>query len=135
MNRRRFLTRSATGTAAAVAMTAGLAGFAGCLGTSDDEGRLDLTVQNEGDAPVEARVVVTGADGSTYADETDTVDPGVARAFEVTVATTGRHEVVASGEEWEGALAWDAERCALYDGTVRVAGDRVAVAGECAEPR
>ncbi|GAB3417021.1 hypothetical protein GCM10027435_15230 [Haloparvum alkalitolerans] len=129
MHRRQFLAAGAAGT------VAGFTGLAGCLGGSDENGNLDLTVQNEGDEPVEARVVVTGADGTTYEDEADRIDPGVARAFEVTVAASGRHEAVVSGGGWEGALAWDAERCRLYDGTVRVAADRVEVAGECAGPR
>ena len=129
MHRRQFLAVGAVGS------VAGFTGLAGCLATPDDQGRLDLTVQNEGDAPVEARVVVTDADGTTYEDETDRIDPGVARAFEVIVAASGRHEVVVSGDAWEGALAWDADRWRLYDGTGRVAADRVEVAGECADPR
>jgi hypothetical protein len=109
---------------------------AGCLGTGDPEpGRLDLTVRNDGDGPVDVDVVVEGDDGTTYEEETDRVDAGVARAFEVTVGASGRHEVVVTGTDWEGRLAWDAGTCALYDGRVAVDGETVEVAGECVDPR
>jgi len=125
MERRRLL-------AAGAAALAGAA--AGCLG-SDDPGRLDLTVRNDGDAPVDVDVVVEGDDGTTYAEESDRVDAGVARAFEVTVGASGRHEVTVTGADWEGRLAWDAATCALYDGGVTVDGETVEVAGECVDPR
>jgi len=69
-----------------------------------------------------------------YAEETDRIDPG-ARAFEVTVDATGRHEVVVTGGDWEGRLAWDAAVCALYDGTVAVDAGTVSTAGECVDTR
>ena len=112
--------------------TAVAAGAAGCLGETDP-GRLDFTVRNDGDAPVD--VVVEGDDGTTYEEESDRVDAGVARAFEVTVGETGRHEVVVTGADWEGRLAWDAGTCALYDGTVAIDGESVEVAGECVDPQ
>jgi len=84
--------RAATVTASAVA---------GCLGSGEnDSGRLDLTVRNDGDEAVDIDVVVRGDDGTLYAEETDRIDPGVARAFEVTVDATGRHEVVVTGGDW-----------------------------------
>jgi len=105
---------------------------AGCLGTGNPEpSGLDLTVRNDGDAPVEVDVTVSGDDGTTYADESERVDPGVARAFEVTVGAAGRHEVAVTGADWEGRLAWDAGTCALYDGRVAVGAGTVEVAGEC----
>jgi len=98
MHRRELLTAAATVTASAVA---------GCLGSGEnDSGRLDLTVRNDGDEAVDIDVVVRGDDGTLYAEETDRIDPGVARAFEVTVDATGRHEVVVTGGDWEGRLAW-----------------------------
>jgi len=100
MHRRELLTAAATVTASAVA---------GCLGSGRERlGRLDLTVRNDGDEAVDIDVVVRGDDGTLYAEETDRIDPGVARAFEVTVDATGRHEVVVTGGDWEGRLAWDA---------------------------
>ena len=125
MERRRILAAGAT------ALTGGVAG---CLG-SDEPGRLDLTVRNDGDGPIDVEVVVSGQDGTTYADESDRVDAGVARAFEATVGASGRHEARVTGADWEGRLAWDADTCALYDGRVAVDAETVAVAGECAGPR
>ncbi|ACM56588.1 hypothetical protein [Halorubrum lacusprofundi] len=127
MHRRELLTAAATVTASAVA---------GCLGSGEnDSGRLDLTVRNDGDEAVDIDVVVRGDDGTLYAEETDRIDPGVARAFEVTVDATGRHEVVVTGGDWEGRLAWDAAVCALYDGTVAVDAGTVSTAGECVDTR
>ena len=127
MERRRLLAASAGAVAASTA---------GCLGTGDAEpSRLDLTVRNDGDAPVDVEVVVSGDGGTTYAEESDRVDAGVARAFEASVGETGRHEVVVTGTDWEGRLAWDAATCALYDGLVAVDAETVAVAGECTDPR
>ncbi|WP_200531472.1 hypothetical protein [Halorubrum sp. LN27] len=126
MRRRELL----TGTAALATAAAGCLGFG-----KNDSGRLDLTVRNDGDEPVDVEVVVEGDDGTTYVEESDRVDAGVARAFEVTVGATGRHEVVVTGADWEGRLAWDAGVCALYDGTVAVEAETVSVAGECVDPR
>ena len=128
MHRRELLTTTAT------SVTAG--GVAGCLGLGEAEsGRLDLTVRNDGDEPVDVDVVVEGNDGTLYAEETDRVDPGVARAFEAVVGTTGRHEATVTGADWEGTVAWDAGACALYDGTVAVDAENVSVAGECVDQR
>ena len=127
MERRRLLAAGAGALAGATA---------GCLGFGDPEpGRLDLTVRNHGDEPVDVEVVVTGDDGTTYEDESDRVDAGVARAFEVIVGASGRHEVTVTGPDWEGRLAWDADTCRLYDGRVAVDGETVEVAGECVDPR
>ena len=127
MDRRSLLAASAGAFAGAAA---------GCLGAGDPEpGRLDLAVRNDGDATVDVEVVVAGDDGTTYAEESDRVDPGVARAFDVAVGATGRHEVAVTGADWEGRLAWDADACRLYDGRVAVDGETVAVAGECVDPR
>lgn len=125
MNRRRFVGVAAT------------ASLAGCLGFAGNEepSRLDLTVQNDRAEPVTAQVTVVSDEGTTYEDESDQIDSGVARAFEVTVGTSGRHEVTVSGEDWSGELAWNADTCALFDGTVRVTDERVEVAGECVDPR
>ncbi|SFS11798.1 hypothetical protein SAMN05216559_3946 [Halomicrobium zhouii] len=125
MNRRRFL---------GVAATASLAGCLGIAG-NEDPSRLDLTVQNDRADPVTAQVTVFDDEGTTYEDESDRIDSGVARAFEMTVGTSGRHEVTVSGEDWGGELAWDAGTCARFDGTVRVTDERVEVAGECVESR
>jgi len=126
MIRRRLLAATAASAAAA----------AGCLGSgSDAPGRLDLTVRNDGDTAVAVEVTVRGEDGTTYAAEADRIGPGVARAFEATVGETGRHEVVVTGADWEGELAWDAEACARYAATVAVDADNVEVAGECVDPR
>lgn len=116
--------------------TTAAAATAGCLELGEnDPSRLDLTVRNDGDEPIDVEVVAKGDDGTTYAEETDRIDPGVARAFEVTVGETGRREVVATGVDWEGRLAWDVGVCALYDGTVVVDAGNVSVAGECLDPR
>ncbi|WP_066415115.1 hypothetical protein [Halorubrum aethiopicum] len=124
MDRRRFLA------------AAGASAFAGCLGSGGNEpGRLDLTVRNDGEEAVDVEIAVRGDDGTTYAEESDRIDPGVARAFEATVAATGRHEVAATGDDWEGRLAWDAGVCATFDGTVVVDAGTVEVAGECLDLR
>jgi hypothetical protein len=120
-----------------VLAAAAAASLAGCAGLSGDvaAGRLDLTVQNEGSAPVTARVEVVGEDGTTYESASDSIAPGVARAFEVTVGPEGRHEATVTGADWAGRLAWDAGTCALYAGTVRVSPERVAVESECTQFR
>mgnify|MGYP003836044535 CR=1 FL=1 len=112
------------------------AAVAGCVGLGEtDPGRLDLTVRNDGDEAFDAEVVVRADDGTTYEEESDRIDPGVARAFDVAVGTTGRHEAAVTGADWAGRLAWDAGVCALYDGTVAVDGGNVEVVGECVDPR
>lgn len=116
----------------ALAATSSLAGCTGLL-DSDESGRLDLTVHNEGGAPITVRVAVVDEEGTTYEDESDRIDSGVARAFEVAVGTEGRHEVTVSGDDFEGQLAWNADTCTRYEGTVRVTDDRLEVAGECAD--
>ena len=127
MERRELL---AAGTGVLAAATAG------CLGSDDpDPSQLELTVRNDGGGPVDVEVVVAGDDGTTYVEESDRVDAGVARGLEVAVGTTGRHEVTVTGADWEGRLAWDAESCRLYDATVVVDAETVEVAGECADPR
>ena len=127
MERRRLLAAGAGAIAASAA---------GCLGTGDAEpSRLDLTVRNDGADPVDVEVVVSGDDGTTYAEESDRVDAGVARAFEASVGETGRHEVVVTGTDWEGRLAWNAETCRLYDARIAVDGETVEVAGECVDLR
>ena len=124
MNRRQFV---------AVAATASLAG---CMGSSDSEASsLALTVENERADPVTVNVVVVDDEGTTYEEASEQIDSGVARAFEVPVGTDGRHEVTVSGEDWEGILAWNADTCALFDGTVRVTDESVEVAGECVQQR
>lgn len=116
----------------AVAATASLAG---CTGLFDNEenSSLDLTVQNERAEPVTVQVVVVDDEGTTYEDESDQIDSGVARAFEVSVGTEGRHEVTVTGEDWKGQLAWNATTCRLFDGQVRVTDELVEVAGECVD--
>ena len=127
MDRRTFL---AAGSGAVVGAAAG------CLGSGGlDPSRLDLTVRNDGDGPVDVEVVVEGNDGTTYATESDRIDAGVARAFEAVAGATGRHEVTVTGPDWEGRLAWDADFCGRYDATVAVDAATVEVAGECAAPR
>lgn len=107
--------------------------LAGCTGLFDSEenSSLDLTVQNDRAEPVTVQVVVVDDEGTTYEDESDQIDSGVARAFEVPVGTDGRHEVAVSGEDWQGQLAWNADTCLLFQGTVRVTDESVEVAGEC----
>lgn len=61
--------------------------------------QLDLTVQNERNEPVTAQVTVVDDEGMTYEDESEQIDSGVARAFEVIVGTAGRHEVTVSGDD------------------------------------
>lgn len=125
MNRRHFV---------AVAATASLAGCTG-LFDSEENSNLDLTVQNERTDPVTVQVVVVDDEGTMYEDESDQIDSGVARAFKVPVGTDGRHEVTVSGEDWQGRLAWNADTCVLFDGTVRVTAESVEVAGECVQQR
>ncbi|WP_226007010.1 twin-arginine translocation signal domain-containing protein [Natrinema salinisoli] len=125
MNRRHFLTGTAT---------TALAGCAGAFGTAKSS-RLDLTVQNDRADQITVRITVTDEEGTMYEDASDRIDSGVARAFEVVAGTEGRHEVTVSGEDWRGQLAWHADTCALFDGTIRVAPESVEVASECLEQR
>lgn len=125
MHRRRF---------AALAASVSLAGYAG-LSDGAEESRLDLSVQNDRAEPVTAQIEVVDNEGTTYADESDQIDSGVARAFEVVVGTDGRHEVTVSGADWRGQLAWNADTCGLFDGTVRVTDESVEVASESVQPR
>ncbi|WP_135821725.1 hypothetical protein [Halostella litorea] len=125
MNRRQVL---------AVAGATSLAGCTGLFGT-EESSRLDLTVQNERVEPVTVQVDVVDMEGTTYEDESDQVDSGVARAFEVVVGSEGRHEVTVSGDDFRGQLAWSADTCGLFDGRVRVTDELVEVAGECVDPR
>jgi hypothetical protein len=50
-------------------------------------------VKSRRDEPVDVEVTVEGNDGTTYAEESDRVDAGVARALEATVGARARHEV------------------------------------------
>lgn len=118
----------------AIGATVSLAGCTGLLG-DDENGRLDLTVQNGRDDPITVQVTVEQEDGAEYFDESDQIDSGVARAFEVDVGVDGRHEVTVSGDDWAGALAWNASTCARFDGSVGVTAERVDVAGECGQSR
>lgn len=125
MNRRQFV---------AVAGTVSLAGCTTWSG-GDENSQLDLTVQNERSGPVTVDVTVVDEDGTTYEELSDQVDSGVARAFDVTGGTGGRHEVTVSGDDWQGQLAWNATTCALFEGTVRVTDGSVEVASECVNQR
>jgi hypothetical protein len=125
MNRRRFV---------AVAAVGSLAGCSGLSGSAES-GQLDLTVQNERADPVSVLVEVVDGEGTTYEENEDRIDSGVARAFDVTVGTEGRHEVTVTGDDWQGQLAWNAGTCALFDGSVRVTDGSVEVAGECVDTR
>lgn len=125
MDRRHFL---------ALAAAVPLAGCTNPFG-EPNEGRLSLTVQNDGDDSVTAQVTVVDEDGTTYEDVTDEFAPGTARSFDVVVGTYGRHTVTVAGADWAAQLGWQAGVCRRYDGTVRVTTDTVEVAGECAEPR
>ena len=121
---------------AATAATVTAGATAGCLGLEEnDPGRLNLTVRDDGDEPVDVEVLVEGDNGTTYKEESDRVDAGVARAFEVIVGETGRHEVTVTGADWEGRLAWDPRVCDLYDATTVVDAETVELAGECVDPR
>jgi len=115
----------------------GTVSLAGCsrLSGSDENSQLDLTVQNERAGPVTVQVTVVDDQGTTYADESDQIDSGVARAFQVPVGTTGRHEVTVFGDDFEGQLAWNADSCVLFDGRVRVTDELVEVASECVQSR
>lgn len=121
---------------AAAGATLSATAVAGCLGLGESgPGRLDLTVRNDGDEAFDVEVVVRGDDGTTYEEESDRIDPGVSRAFEAVVGRTGRREVVVTGSDWEGRLAWEVDTCGLYDATVAVDAGTVEVAGECADAR
>lgn len=125
MNRRQFFT------------IAGTMSLAGCLGSSgdDENSQLDLTVQNERSGPMTVDVTVVDEDGTSYEEVSDRIDSGVARAFEVTGGTEGRHEVTVSGDDWQAQLAWNATTCALFEGTIRVTEGSVEVASECVNQR
>lgn len=110
--------------------------FAGCAGLGDateNRSRLDLTVQNDGAEAISFQVVVTDADGAVIANESDRLAGRVGQSYEFTVGTTGRHEVRVAGDDWRGQIAWNADACANYEGTIRITADEVAVAGECVQ--
>lgn len=113
------------------------ASVGGCTTAFDGEanGRLDLTVGNKRGEPVSVRIEVVDDDGTRYEEESDRIDGGVARAFEVVVGSSGRHEATVSGEDWRGQLAWNASVCARFEGTVRVTDESIEVEGECTEQR
>jgi len=119
----------------ATAATLPLVGCATFDGGNDGSSELDLTVQNDRSGPVDVDVTVTDEDGTTYESTSDRVDAGVARAFQVTVGASGRHEAVVEGEDWEGRVAWQADKCSLFDGRVRVGPGTVDVATECVQQR
>jgi hypothetical protein len=124
VHRRRFLALAAT-----VPLT-------GCGGLGEAEpSQLALTVQNQREQPITAQVTVLDSEGTTYEDETDQIDSNVARTFEVTVGPSGRHEGTVSGADWRGQLAWNADVCERFSGTVRVTSDAIEVASECDTPR
>ena len=125
MNRRHFV---------AVAGTLSLAGCTGLFGEPDNS-RLDLTVRNARADPVTVQVDVVSDDGTTYEDTSDRVDNGVARGFEVVVGNAGRHVVTVTGDDFRGELAWNADTCRRFDGTVGVTDEAVEVVGECVDPR
>lgn len=56
-------------------------------------------MQNERAVPVTVQFAVVDDEGTTYEDTADQTDTGVARAFEVAVGTTCRHEVTVSGDD------------------------------------
>jgi hypothetical protein len=116
---------------------AGVASVVGCTGLSGEpeNSRLDLTVRNERTDPVTVQVDVIADDGTVYEDDSDRIDSGVARAFEVVVGNAGRHVMTVSGDGFRGELAWNADTCRLFDGTVGVTEERVEVIGECVDPR
>lgn len=120
-----------------VLAAAGLASVAGCAAPfgGRENSRLDLTVRNDRPEPITVQVDVVADESTVYGDESDRIDSGVARAFEVSVGTTGRHVVTVSGTDFRGQLAWDADTCRRFDGTVGVAAEQLEVIGECAEPR
>lgn len=110
----------------------------GCMGLGgggETASAVDITVQNDCGEPVPFRLTVAGESGTQYANESDRLSGGVARAFEGTVGTTGRHEATVTGEDWQGQPAWNAESCERFDATVRITEGSVEVAGECLEQR
>lgn len=125
MNRRHFV---------AVLTASSLVGCTGLFGTEENS-RLDLTVQNDRADPVTVHIDVVDTEGTTYEDESDRIESGVARAFEVVVGREGRHEVTVSGDDFRGHLAWNASTCRRFDGRVSVTDELVAVAGECVDQR
>jgi hypothetical protein len=114
-----------------------VASLAGCTGLFGPEERshLGLTVRNDRADPVTVQIAVVDSEGTTYEDDADQIDSGVACAFEVVVGTKGRHEVTVAGDDFRGQLAWDATICRLFDGQVSVTDDLVEVAGECVDQR
>ncbi|WP_206043438.1 hypothetical protein [Haloarcula rubripromontorii] len=109
------------------------AGCAGLGDVTDTRSRLDLTVQNDGSEAISFQIVVTDADGAVIANESDRLAGSVGQSYVFTVDTTGRHEVRVAGADWRGQIAWNANACANYEGTIRVTADEVAVAGECVQ--
>ena len=123
MNRRHFLA------------AAGSLSLSGCAGLFVDKerSRLNLSVHNERANPITVRVVVVDTEGATYEDESDRIDSGVARKFEVIGGRQGRLEVTVSGDDFRGQLAWNADTCRLFDGRIRVTNELVEITGECVE--
>jgi plastocyanin len=113
-----------------VVLLVALAGCAG-LGEAASESTVDLVVQNEGTAPLAVAVVVTDADGTVVAEETEQLDASVGRTFEVTLSGVGTHEVLVSGTDWAAGTRIDPAACETHETTIRVSDERVANVGEC----
>lgn len=109
--------------------------FAGCIEEPEKEenGRLDLTIQNERLESVAVDMTIVDAEGTTHVDVSDRIEGGTVQSFEFVVGTGGRHEVIVTGDEWRSQQAWDVDTCAHYNGFVRVAPERIDNRGECAK--
>lgn len=113
-----------------IALLVALAGCAG-LGGTESESTVDLVVQNEGTAPLSVTVVVTDAEGTVLAEETDELGASVGRTFEFTLDGVGTHEVLVSGTDWAAGSRIDPAACQTHETTVRVSDERVENVGEC----
>lgn len=123
VHRRRFLIAGAA---------ASVAGCSGSFG-GEQNGRLDLTVQNDRVDAITVQVEIVDAEGLNYEFEETRIGSGVAETFEVVVGTDDRHEVTVSGDDFRGELAWNVDTCSHFRGTVGVTSEGVEVASECVE--
>jgi hypothetical protein len=118
-----------------VALVVLLAGCAGLPGASDPETTVALTVQNDGATAIDLTITVTDPEGASERVASEQLSSGVGQTFDLRLEGPGTHEIVVAGEDWAGTFTVDPERCAAYEGTLRVTNEAVERANECVEPR
>lgn len=114
-----------------VALLIALAGCAGLGGDAEPESRFLLVVQNDGSTPMTVHVVVTDAEGTVIAEETDELDTRVGRSFDLTIDGVGTHEVVVTGDDWASGVRVNPATCEAHEATISLSDGRLESVTEC----